>query len=138
MENLQVFQILRFSLQPILENSVQHGCVMGVPLHIGVRAVIEREKNRFVLSVENDGKEIPPEKLEGLRERIAQARESLPEIRDRGVGMVNLMRRLELNYGKDADMSLTSADGRTCFELVLPLNQCEREEGTDEFSGGGR
>ena len=42
--------------------------------------------------------------------------------RHTGVGLRNVLERLELLYGTDASLQVESSEGNTCITVVLPLN----------------
>lgn len=131
-EEMRSWRILRFSLQPMLENAIQHGWTYGQTMHIRVQFSADYEADRFLISVENDGKPMTESQLESVRAKITNARNEVMRSGQRGVGMVNLMQRLELNYGKTAHLTVTSEQGSTRFLIQLPLNRCMHEEEVDE------
>lgn len=132
-EEMGSWRILRFSLQPLLENSIQHGWTRANELHIRVCFSANREKNQFSISVENDGNPISDAQLQEIRRKITNAKNEVLQAGRHGVGLVNLMRRLELNYGLGAQMHVESEPGCTRFVLLLPLHLCEnREEAASE------
>lgn len=95
-ENLLKCCIPRMTLQPIVENAVNHGVgkLSGGNIWITVR----KEENRLYLSVENDGPEIAQKELEEINERLT-ALSGTGEMK--GVGLFNICRRIRTIYGEE-------------------------------------
>jgi two-component system LytT family sensor kinase len=94
------------SLQPLVENAVKHGVAakQGVGfVHVSVRA----NNQEIRIEVSNSG-EIPAanERREGA-----------------GVGLANVRRRLALCYGSEANLDLSSYDGKTVVSLLIPVRR---------------
>ncbi len=109
----QNMSVMRFLLQPICENAIQHGMQMGQTLHVRLE---ERrmDDDMVCFALENDGREIPPEQLKELNEALRNV--SNPQ----GVGLLNIRRRLALTYGAASGMHLNSEPGRTTVVLYYP------------------
>lgn len=126
-------QLPCFTLQPLLENSVQHGMVAGRPLNVRVAAGTDGE-GTLLLTVEDDGAGIPPDKLEALRRRMDEpqgAAEADAALGHTGIGVLNVCRRARmLRDGERAgELRIESAPGRgTRIELRLPFSPGEAEE----------
>lgn len=90
-------------IQPIVENAVRHG-VMSRPdggwLHISITA----HEQEVVVRVTDDGPGIPDTVLAALREKRHG---------DRGVGLINIERRLQNTYGIGMDIESTHERGTT-------------------------
>ena len=79
-------------LQPLIENAIKHG-VAKTSCGGVITVSAARERERLVLSVENDG---PPFE---------------PHARGRGVGMRNTRERLKAIYGEDASIKPSAREG---------------------------
>ena len=136
LETLQNARILRFTLQPLLENAIQHGYVPGQDMHIRIAFHADEAHDHFAIEVHNDGRPIPPEKLQELHERLQRAaRMDLPVPQGEsghGTALCNLARRLALTYGDDAQLFFDPGAGDTCVRILLPLSQCMRKETAHE------
>ena len=141
-EALRNVRILRFTLQPLLENAIQHGCAPGQSLSIAIAFSADRAADRFEIAVRNDGKRIPPDKLRALQARLeTAARDGIPRAdaqSGHGTALCNLARRLALTYEEAARLTVRSDDEETCVTIVLPLSRClGKEEENHETADRG-
>jgi hypothetical protein len=84
-----------FALQTLVENAVRHGAAPRVePTRIGISGVIER--SRLILTVEDDGAGVDTARIDEAD----------------GTGLRRLRDRLDVLYGPEAELSLTSSIGR--------------------------
>lgn len=131
-DELRCARILRFTLQPLLENAVQHGYIPGRDMRISITFSADPAADRFEITVHNDGRRIPPDRLAELRARLAAAAlDGLPVAsRETGHGtaLCNLARRLALTYDESAELFFESDECDTCVRILLPLSQCIRKE----------
>jgi hypothetical protein len=89
-----------FSLQPLVENALKHG--LGPRREGGaIRVSAQREGNRLLLAVEDDG--------EGFDARYTE-----------GTGLGNLRARLEAMYGAAASLNVTEIATGSRVTIVLP------------------
>lgn len=92
---IQKMEILKITLQPIVENSILHG-IMEKPEKQGVIWITGRcSENAVSLLVEDDGVGMPL----GLIEELEQS--DFPENSSHGYGLRNINRRLKLCYGEE-------------------------------------
>ena len=138
--DLEQIRVPRFMLQPILENAIHHGLITGRPLHI--RMVFQRDTDDMLtIVISNDGREISPEQLREIREKIAHAREWLDQ-GGKSIGLANVKRRLELMYGDAAGVEVSSGSEKTSFSIRIPMKSQnltapqETGEMLNEYSGG--
>lgn len=107
-------KILKFILQPLVENSIRHGLEEKIePGFISVSATWENQ--RIVLVVEDNGIGIPEEKLKSLQEKLYVRPNT-----QRGIGMKNIRDRIELFYNGEGTFDITSTEGvgtRICITL---------------------
>jgi two-component system LytT family sensor kinase len=98
-------------LQPLIENSIKHGLeprVSGGTITVRSRIT----DSRLVVEVEDDGV--------GISSRT----ESSIVPKGAGIGMRNVRERLEVLYGDDAQITVTSRPGRgTLVVIELPLTE---------------
>lgn len=107
-EDLAEMTMPRFTLQPILENACEHAIPSAG--HLNVSLVIEAYPPYVCFEVSDNGTGIAPDALERLRGKLAgHAMED--DDRRRGIGLVNVNRRLQLIYGAGCGLSIESEPG---------------------------
>lgn len=80
----------RFVLQPIIENSIQHGMREDIPLTIKLH--IQRNKNHILITISDNGKGMTHSQLASLKEQLSE----MPK--DEHIGLTNVVRRMQLIY----------------------------------------
>ena len=122
-------QVIRFLLQPLVENAVFHG--LEHKLEPGVVEVQIREgaEDRLQIVVKDDGCGMTAEQLEQLRTLLKRPEEST------GIGISNIVNRLRLFYGADYEMTADSAPGKgTEIRILVPERITEEEQPAEESS----
>lgn len=106
--------LIRFFIQPLVENSVFHG-LEGKMDDGFVDVHIENVNDRLELTVTDNGCGMDEETLEKLREIIVNPQES------KGIGISNIVQRLRLFYGDDYWMNVDSTeDEGTVISISVP------------------
>ncbi len=99
-EEVMDFKTLKMILQPIVENALYHGLEKieeGGMLDIkGFR----NEDGNICFEVSDNGAGIEESRLEGIRERLDSASNYTENGNPRGVGIVNIQRRIRLTFGE--------------------------------------
>lgn len=116
----QAVYMLKFMLQPIVENAILHGLgKKGQPGMLAIAAA--RKENRLLLSISDDGAGMDAPRLAQLRQELAQADVSAGKDGNLGIGILNIQRRIRLAYGRDYGIEVESQPGRgAVFTLHLP------------------
>lgn len=121
-EELLACPIPKILLQPIVENSIQHG--FADRRQGGVITVkIKLEQSMLHIVVEDNGQGMDVCKVEqGMQRRV---------VSKKGYALVNIRHRLQLYYGEEARMELSGAAGKgSRTDLWIPLSPLkEGEEG---------
>lgn len=108
-ENIR-YEIPPLIIQPIVENAVRHGVTNqpdGGTIHISIKA----DEEAVVISVTDDGPGMPEAVLAMLREKKHGLR---------GVGLINIERRLRNSYG--SGLEIASVQGRgTKITIRIPV-----------------
>jgi two-component system, sensor histidine kinase YesM len=122
-----LFRSLKLTLQPLVENSLQHGFepidYMGF---ISIRVLDEGE--RIGIYVTDNGVGISEEKLAKFRYKT-ELETPFHEIMDvneerRGLGVSNVADRIRIQYGAHYGMYICSAEGcGTTMKIVIPKNK---------------
>lgn len=102
------YKVMKFILQPIVENAIYHGIkAKGEPGNITV-SVREQEED-LVFTVSDTGTGMNPEAVVRLRERIDQ--KTIDERQEQGFGLWNVNQRVKLYYGEECGISIVSRPG---------------------------
>lgn len=111
--------VLRFILQPILENAVKH----GVEASAGITNVWVRSELRddgLYIRIENDGPPIPYDRLHRIRRTLELNAKAAT---DSGIGLANVHRRIRLYYGAPYGVSIGERQPHgVAIELRLPAD----------------
>lgn len=97
--------ILRNVLQPVVENSFQHGFVEGRRNTLAIRA--SAVGNELVLVVEDNGCGLSAPRLAEVRERLSSPNPLATE----SIGLSNVAERLRLIFGEGFRLEIESAPG---------------------------
>lgn len=124
-QSLRCSTVPRFTLQPLLENAIQHGFVKDAPLHLHVSFQAKHGGSALHITVSNDGKPIPPDRLAQLNAYLQQPAEDHPA---GGVGLRNIKRRLVLFYGETVSMTVASDVQNTQVTITLPASKEQQKE----------
>lgn len=132
-EELMDQEVIKIMLQPVIENSLIHGIE---PLNglgrIQVSAV--RNEHRFMLTVQDNGVGISPDKLKELADRMEAGSEELPK----RIGIKNVHDRIRLQYGEPYGIEVSSrVNEGTTVVFTLPLKKTQEGIGDDDQSNAG-
>ena len=114
-EELYSYQILKLTLQPLVENALYHGIKNKRGLgHILVTG--EELNGTLLFRVFDDGMGMNPNRLENVRRIISG--EMSDEDNPSGFGLFNVDQRLRLNYGSEYGLQIDSEYGDWTEVLV--------------------
>ncbi|MBD2845685.1 histidine kinase [Paenibacillus sp. IB182496] len=116
--------IIKFILQPLIENAVKYSFGAGAEATVCVR-VVRVDERRLSLTVEDNGPGVPGELRERLLQQAAEARlDDLLVSRSRQIGLGNVLSRCRLYYGALFEARIeTSALGGARIELIVPIQE---------------
>lgn len=110
-------KIIKFLIQPIMENSFQHGFPADRGLAINVR-ITALENDILEIVVSDNGTGIVPEKIKDLENQMKIG----TSIKEHHIGLINTNRRLCLLYGNEFGLTIKSSVGTgTSVIIRLPL-----------------
>ena len=121
-ESLYECLMLKFVLQPLVENAFLHGVHNKLKDgEVKIKTAVQEE--RFIISVSDNGVGMSQEQIDKLMDSICDGNEENPPTnRNGGIGLKNVYRRLRIFYGEQANMLIDSEhDAGTTVTLVLPL-----------------
>ena len=109
-------KVIKFTLQPLVENAIFHG--LDPQKEGGTVRLVAVEKNgELYIEVADDGVGIPPDELARLN-RFAED----PEKAGNSIGLSNIHRRIQLEYGPGYGLAIDSVAGSfTSVTVHTPL-----------------
>ena len=126
--------LLKLTLQPLVENSIQHG-FEGITYPGVLRISAYAERGHLVLCVEDNGIGIPQEMLARFEymaedppeDMLMEGAESLSSITERrGLGLRSVADRIRIQYGAGYGIFICSAPGYgTVIRCIIPLYEQE-------------
>ena len=108
-------QIMRFSLQPIIENSVKHGLSNSRDGKITID-ISEKNKN-LIVCVTDNGCGMDLETLTELRENMTD----FTAHNKNHIGLKNINQRFNILYGDNYRFEITASDNGTQVTLEFPM-----------------
>lgn len=121
---LYEYEILKLTLQPIVENARYHGLkVKRAKGYIHING--EKDGDILRLTVRDDGVGMDEEELKELRETIEKPCQET----EKGFGLANVNERIRMYFGSQYGMRIDSKKGKgTIVEIVIPARKPVREE----------
>lgn len=119
-EDLLDTQVLKMTLQPLVENSIYHGFA---DYDSGGRVEIDAvsEDEFVVLSVYDNGSGIPADRLKQINSELENDQNMLPSQSTSGIGIVNIHKRIKLLMGDKYGLTIHAASPGTIVKIRLPL-----------------
>jgi len=115
-KNVFKFKIVKFILQPVLENAIMHGYSetnSGMLLSIDAKT----EGDSLIITVTDNGAGIPPKKLDEVRRDM----NDYSMRKANKFGLFNLNRRIKIICGEDYGCFIDSKNNKTSVTLKLPI-----------------
>ncbi len=110
-EALKKTQVIKLTLQPIVENAIYHG-LKNLESGGMIEITGEQKREHMILTVHDNGPGIPAAKLEALRLQLADMEGPAENASGKGYGMYNVHERIRLSMGTAYGVELES-DGMT-------------------------
>lgn len=114
-------------LQPIVENAVFHGLEPNEEQGtLTIKSFVDEHGN-LLISVEDDGLGMSPDRLEHVRNNILlqtdyAGRDREQERQFSNIGLSNVNNRIKLTYGNQYGLQIYSALGEgTQIQLIMPV-----------------
>ena len=105
-EKLENFLVIRFFLQPLVENAVLHGMGDAENGEIWIKA--EVYENRVRVTIQDNGTGIEPEVLDEIVLELDSPQKSRHVT---GIGLTSIQELMKLKYGPDYGLSIESKTG---------------------------
>ena len=122
-ESLLKERIPRISIQPLVENALNHG-LRNKRGEKKVQIRIKRQDENLVISVRDNGMGMDAEQIN----ESLQKNEMIQTEKGSSIGLYNINARVKILYGDQYGIHIESAPGEgTCVFIVLPAEKKERE-----------
>ena len=108
-------------LQPVVENAVNHG-IRNIDWEGRIDLTVSGEENMIRIVVRDNGKGMSPEKIrEIFSGDTTSAEEVLPSTDSTGIGLRNVIRRLELYYEQEGLTEIRSEGENKGTEVIIRI-----------------
>lgn len=112
-------RIIKLSLQPIIENSVEHGFKNLSADRRGLLTIRSEIINKtLVVTITDNGEGMPLKTLKELSERLSS--DIFPETKH--IGLCNVSQRIRLIFGSEYGVTVQSSPAGTSVVITLPAN----------------
>ncbi len=128
-QDLYPVEIIKYLLQPILENAIIHGGTQNKKTEI--RIAIRHCGKFLTIIIEDNGKGVEKEYLEKLQENIVNDRQQENTLSPNSsfIGLRNIYKRLQLIYGEEAELLIDSkVNEGTIVTIKIPTKSLEESE----------
>ncbi len=122
-KSLYTARVGKLILQPVIENCIQHG-FQGADLpNACIRISAEKtKKNLLILRIENNGRGISPKRIRTINMEMVKQN----YLHSRHIGMANINRRLQVQFGAESGLSLYALpDGGLGVCLTMKYSEYE-------------
>jgi len=119
-DDIMEMNILKLSLQPLVENAIYHGIKNKEDIGMIVISGY-KDDNNMILEVFDDGCGMTDDELKQIREKSNSISD---EVIDSGFGIYNVNSRLKLFFGNEAQLIFDSSKGvYTQVKIIIPLDK---------------
>jgi two-component system sensor histidine kinase YesM len=111
----------KFSIQPVVENSIIHGIepTLGI-IKITISAILNSEDNSFIVRIQDTGMGISQQTLQNIRRNLKQ-KDVMAD--GTNIGIINVHQRIRLLFGECYGISVESQDEHgVVVDIKLPLS----------------
>ncbi len=113
-------QVLKMVLQPLVENAVYHGTKFVRRVGM-IRITVSELPHQIQMTISDNGVGIDPERLQEIRRNLKETTDPASES---GYGLYNVYRRLQLNYGSEAQLMIHSQyQEGTTINVTVPKRE---------------
>lgn len=112
-------KIIKLSLQPIIENAVEHGFKNLPPNKRGLLSIRSEIKSKtLIITIKDNGEGMSIEKLKTLTQNLVS--DTLPETRH--IGLCNVNQRIQLIFGSEYGVNIKSSPEETSVIITFPAD----------------
>ena len=119
-ESLLQQKILKFTLQPLVENAIIHG-LADLPQGGEILIICDTHKTDLRIRILDDGVGIEPDRLAYIQAMLNDSSGIFHQ--ENGMGIKNVAQRIRLRCGSRYGVTISNrAEGGTCATVLLPLD----------------
>ncbi|PNV60130.1 hypothetical protein C0033_20965 [Clostridium sp. chh4-2] len=120
-EELMECRVIKLLFQPVIENAVIHGITSNDQI-LSIDILGYRSENTILIQISDDGCGMTEKQLEALKNDMESSGSN-------GIGLRNVFRRIQLNYGPEYTLEVNSKYGLgTTITLHLPWQPADTQE----------
>ncbi|MNO25259.1 putative sensor-like histidine kinase [compost metagenome] len=120
-EGTESIELPRLLLQPIVENAIYHG-FSSRPEHPVIELRTALHLQGLEITVSDNGRGLGDEVIIRLNRRLMGVEDEASRQQDKGVGLINTARRLQVLYGYQARLTAAPREGGgMSFTLYIPV-----------------
>ena len=118
------YQILKMTLQPLVENALYHG-IKYKRAKGAIKVHGKKDGDIIILSVEDNGVGMEEDEVKRMREEINRPCKET----QKGFGLANVNERIKMNFGAKYGMKIESEKGKgTTVHVIIPAIRLEGKE----------
>lgn len=120
-ESLLNEKIIRFSIQPLIENAVKYALE---PLEEGgvLKIIGIKENDDLIFKIIDNGSGFDDETYRELKLRMSGEIDGRLQTKGFGLGILNIHKRIQLYYGKEYGVDVVRLEAGTQVEVRMPLS----------------
>lgn len=113
--------IIRLTLQPIIENSLEHG-IRKLDRKGNIYIDITSDEHNLYISVADDGTGMSDSAIEQLNQSIS----SEVQTKQKHIGLANINSRINLLFGDNYGVKVSKSEyGGLCVSITIPKSDCD-------------
>ena len=117
-EEISGCKIIKLTLQPIIENAIEHGIKPIIGKKYGeIKVTAKKEGNAIVITVSDNGIGISEDKLNEIKKNLYE--ENFPG--SKNIGLMNVNKRTKLIFGKFYGIGIESGNSNTTVSYTIPF-----------------
>lgn len=110
-------RMLKLSLQPIIENSIVHGCLNSNKENLVIKIIGRKENECLAFHVYDNGCGICKNKIDEINNKLENR-----EYKDKGIGLYNINNRIKMEFGDLNGIKIESTAGEgTHVCMIVPI-----------------
>lgn len=117
-EEISECKIIKLTLQPIIENAIEHGIKPIIGKKDGeIKVTSKKDGDSIVITVSDNGAGISEDRLKEIKKDLYE--EKFPD--SKNIGLMNVNKRTKLIFGKLYGIGIESNNGTTTVTYTIPL-----------------